>query len=940
MKLLLNLKIIGIFLIFIFGVSSVSAQYYIIGQDPGNIKWNQINSENFNVIFPENYEDQAMEYVNLLEYSRLAISKPYIKNTKKFKIVLHNRTTTSNAMVSPTPFHADFFEMPDQNSYSQLWNRQLTLHEYRHAVQIQKMKQGFTKGLYYVLGEQAPAAIMGIFLPFWFIEGDAVFSETINSRSGRGRSPSFSMDLKAQILDKKVYSYDKAISGSYKNYTPDYYTLGYQLVLNGHSKYGYDIWNDALNKIARKPFTIMPFSSTIKKYHGKGKVDFYKSSMDELKIKWENEDVGKSSNFISQPNSKHFTNYKFPVQINDTTIIALKTSIDDVQRFVKIDKKGNEEILFTPGFLFEESLSANDSLICWNEKSYDPRWGLQNYSVIKIHNFKTSKTEILTRKSRYFSPQLSKNAKMLCAVEVDEKNKSQILIIDTKTKEIKRRFYTKEDLFFTSPQWNENDKQIISIAVGKQGKAIVAFDVEGGEMEILMDFTFLDIKFASLNKEKLIFTAPFNQTNNIYLKNISTNETFKLTNTRFDAANIRFSAKADRIYFSEYTADGYRISEVSSLKEKDKLVEFKNLNGNFAIDDLAKKSDFVLDDSIVPNNKYDVKKYSKAAHLFNFHSWAPVGIDIDNYSVTPGATLLSQNLLSSSIASLGYYYNLNEETGSLKFNYDYYGWYPVVKFEVEYAGRRVYQFNDTTNQYDEIRFFETNISTGFSLPLNFTTNKWIKGIQPYVGVSQKFRKMHRDSKYNFVTNQFTSLTYQFYAYNQLKTSLRDIFPKWGQSINLAFRNTPFGGDLNQQFYSSANIYLPGIIQHHGIKLYGAYQKTELSNYPYSNIINIARGYNNINFKEMYSFKSDYALPLIYPDLNIPSILYLKRIHGRAFYDLMFNGNTWDKFSSAGAEIYSDWHFLGLPAIVTLGGRFSYKIENSSTEFEFLFGLGY
>ena len=608
MKLLLNLKIIGVFLISIFSVFSVSAQYYIIGQDPGNIKWSQIDSENFNIIFPENYEDKAMEYVNLLEYSRLAISKPYLSKTKKFKIVLHNRTTTSNAMVSPTPMHADFYEMPDQNSYSQLWNRQLTLHEYRHAIQIQKMRQGFTKGLYYVLGEQAPAAIMGIFLPFWFIEGDAVFSETRNSRSGRGRSPNFYMDLKAQIIDKKIYSYDKAISGSYKNYTPDHYTLGYQIVLNGHSKFGYDIWNDALNKVARKPFTIMPFSSSIKKYHGKGKVDFYKSSMVELKMKWENEDEGKSENFIFQPKTKHFTNYKFPVQINDSTIIALKTSIDDINHFVKIDKKVNEEIIFTPGYSFNESLSANDSLICWNEKSYDPRWGLQNYSVIKIRNFKTSKTETLTKKSRYFSPQLSNNAKLVCAVEVDEKNNSYILIIDLQTKEIKRRFYTNEDLFFTSPQWNENDQRIISIAVGKKGKAIVAFNVDDGEMEILKDFTFLDIKSASLNNEKLIFTAPLNQTNNIYLKDLSTNEIFQLTNTRFDAANLRFSTNAESIYFSEYTADGYRISEVSSLKGEDKLVDFEKLNGNFAIDELVLKSDFVLDDSIVPNNKYEVKK--------------------------------------------------------------------------------------------------------------------------------------------------------------------------------------------------------------------------------------------------------------------------------------------------------------------------------------------
>ena len=237
MKFSMSLRVAIILTLCCFSGISSFAQYYIIGQDPASIKWKQIDSDNFKIIFPEGYENKAINYINLLEYSKPAISKPYLDKSKKFKIVLHNRTTTSNAMVSPTPMHADFFELPDQNTYAQLWDRQLTLHEYRHAVQIQKMNQGMTRGLYYIFGDQALAAIMGIFLPFWFIEGDAVFSETIYSRSGRGRSPDFSMDLKAQILDKKVFSYDKALYGSFKNYTPDHYTLGYQIVLNSYSKY-------------------------------------------------------------------------------------------------------------------------------------------------------------------------------------------------------------------------------------------------------------------------------------------------------------------------------------------------------------------------------------------------------------------------------------------------------------------------------------------------------------------------------------------------------------------------------------------------------------------------------------------------------------------------------------------------------------------------------
>ena len=837
-----------------------------------------------------------------------------------------------------------FFEMPGQDIYAQSWNKQLTLHEYRHVVQIQKMNQGLTKGLYYLFGDQALAAIMGVFLPFWFIEGDAVLSETINSRSGRGRSPDFSMDLKAQILDKKVYSYDKAYLGSFKDYTPDYYTLGYHLCLSGYEKFGYKIWNDALNKTARRPYMLAPFTTSIKKHFGKGKANYYKFVMNDLQKEWKKADKAFNTNdhFIEQPNPKHFTNYNFPNKINDSLIIALKTGIDDITRIVSINKKGEEKVLFTPGFSFNQSLSANDSLICWNEKAYDPRWEMRNYSVIKIHNYKTKKTSTISNKSRLFAPQLSGNGQLLCAVDVSINNQYSIVIIDIASETIIKRFITGQNFFLTLPMWSENDQKIISIAIGDQGKSILSFDLMTNETKYLTNFSFLDIKFASQNNAKLIYTAPYGETNNIYLKDLKSDKTFKITDTRFNVADLKFTKDGKHIFFSEYTADGYRISSVESKYTTKQAVSISTLPTDFAIDKIGIKSNFVLDDSIVPKKDYDIKKYSKAGHLFNLHSWGLTAIDLDNFSFSPGVNLLSQNILSSSVAIAGYYYDFNEETGKVKFSYDYYGWYPVIKLGVEYGGRKQYHFDESTEEYHQIRFTETNLSLGISLPLNFTTNKWVRGMQPYVSISQKFLKMDKDSKFSFNTDRFTSLTYQFYIYNQLKTSLRDIFPKWGQSLTFVYRHTPFGQEANTQLYTSARFYLPGIVNHHGIRLLAGYQETVSINYPYSSLLSIPRGYSNLNFSKTFSLKADYALPLLYPDLSLPAVFYLKRIYSHVFYDLL-KGNksdNWESYSSAGVEVYTDWNFLSLPVTVTLGTRVSYKIEESNMAYEFLFGLGY
>jgi hypothetical protein len=942
MKIVMNFKSIILIVLLIVSYYSANAQFFLSGQDPASVKWKQINTQDFKIIFPQGYEKTAMQYANLLELSKNAVNGDYNSKVRKFKIVLHNQTTNSNAMVSPTPFHADFFEMPDQATYAQPWNRQLSLHEYRHAVQMQKMKQGFTLGLYYLIGDQATAIMMGAFLPFWFIEGDAVYSETINSKSGRGRSPDFIMDLKAQILDKKIYSYDKALFGSFKNYTPDHYTLGYQIVLNGVQKYGTHIWDNAMDRTAKYPFMLVPFSSAIKESHGKGKVGLYKTTLEELKTKWQYADsaINKSSNFIKQPSPKDFTNYRFPIKIPNGNFVALKTGIDDISRIVSISPDGIEKRIFTPGYSFENSLSANDSLVCWNERTFDKRWSLQNYSIIKVYNFKTNKLVSVSHKSRFFSPQLSRDGNLISAVEVDAEGNSSIVIIERISKKVINKYMPENGLFLINPQWTNNNS-IILIGLNGKGKAIFEYSLYNDEFRQLTDYTFDDIRYATKFGNKLIYTAPFGETNNIYLQNLDSEKIFKLSNTRFNITDLRFSMDGKEIYFSEYTANGYRISTINTDNKLSEPLKASEMKTHFAIDKIKRKNNFILDEAIIPDSNYKIETYSKAANLFNLHSWGPTIIDADNYSFSPGVNLLSQNLLSTSVAILGYYYDLNEQTGKLKFSYDYYGLYPVIKTSVEFAGRRQYYFNDSTNQNDEIRFTETNITLGFSLPLNFTHSKWIWGMQPYIGASQQFLKMNKDSKYKFSTDNFTSLSYQLFIYNQLKRSKRDIFPQWGQNLNLVFRHTPFDGNLNTQLAASSNLYFPGIIRHHGLRLYGSYQKTSVSTYTYSNIISIARGYSLLNFDEFFSLKSDYALPLIYPDLSIPSFIYLKRIYTHLFYDFMYETKPKNNFySSTGIELYSDWHFLGTAAIFTLGGRYSYRIEGGGYEMEFLLGIGY
>lgn len=941
MKIKGNIKICVFLLVLVICTVKLNAQYFIGGQEPASVKWRQIKTEDFQIIYPTNYSELAQYYINTLKLSQPAINESYQSDLKRISVILHNNTTTSNAMVPIAPMRAEFYEMPSQNIYPQLWQDQLTLHEYRHVVQINKMRQGMTKGLYYVFGEQGVALVMGLWVPFWFIEGDAVYSETVLSNSGRGRVPEFMYTLKAQVLDKKIYKYDKASFGSYKDFVPDHYTLGYQLVAKGIENHGIKMWDRTLERVARRPYYLVPFTVSVKKETGKFKVQYYNSTMKSLKTEWWIEDkpsIDNKMNYLS-PQQKFYTDYLFPHFLDDGSIISEKTGLDDINRFVMVDTAGKEKKLFTPGYDFYESLSVSGNTICWNEKAYDPRWGMRSYSVIKLYDVISGEKKQLTRKSRYFAPSLSSDQDKIVAVHVSNQSKYELHILDAKNGEILKTISTDENLFFATPHWSDDDQYIMAIVLGKQGKSLVKIDVESSEMEYMLPFSFKEIKWPVMHGKWIVYTGTYEGKDNLYAIDTETKAIFKVFESRFGANYAAFTDDGKQLVFSYYTADGFKLTSMDFLPDEIEEVQLNQLQYQYLADRIVPENSFNLDDTIVPDTVYPTKKYSKAGHLFNIHSWMPLAVDVDNYTINPGISLMSQNVLSTTVATLDYSYDVNEQTNHIKFGLDYYGWYPVLSFTAAYGGRKS-SFISDEGELVNLKWRETDLSLRVSVPLNLTHSKWIQGVRPSVGIDQKFLKMVQHSGYEFSETQFTSPIYQLYAYNQYKTSFKDLYPKWGQIINLVYRHTPWADTTNSQLALIGYLYFPGVIKHQGIKVYGGYQKTVRGNYSYNNLLAVPRGYSNINYPAYFSIRSDYAFPIAYPDWNVPGAFYLKRIYSKIFYDYMqgFEANQVTDLSSTGFEVYTDWNFLSILLDVELGFRFSQLMPDNTQTYEFLFGF--
>ncbi|HKO81887.1 MAG TPA: hypothetical protein VJU78_15885, partial [Chitinophagaceae bacterium] len=216
------------------------------GGTPPSVKWKQINTDSARIIFPGGLDSQAQRVASLIHYQ--AGQKPVALGgqLKKINIVLQNQTTISNGYVGLGPFRSEFYLTPFQNNFEQgslSWVDQLSIHEYRHVQQFNNFRNGLSKLMRGLFGEEGYSLAVNASIPDWFFEGDAVYNETVLSQQGRGRLPLFMNAYPALWQAGKKYSWMKLRNGSLKDYVPDHYNLGYPLVNYGYEKYGLDFWS-------------------------------------------------------------------------------------------------------------------------------------------------------------------------------------------------------------------------------------------------------------------------------------------------------------------------------------------------------------------------------------------------------------------------------------------------------------------------------------------------------------------------------------------------------------------------------------------------------------------------------------------------------------------------------------------------------------------------
>lgn len=899
----------GIFLIVSFLLQH-SANTQVVSGFPPSTRWRQIDTDTVRVIFTEGATNQANRIATLI--NKMAAENPTTlgSNIRKLNVILHSNTTLANGYVSLAPYRSEFYLIPGANIFDfggLPWSENLAIHEYRHAQQFTNGRNGLSKLLFYLGGEGGQAIGNVLAVPGWFWEGDAVHTETALTQQGRGRLPFFLSEYNSLWLEGKNYSWMKLRNGSYKDYVPTHYHLGYLLVNYGYLKYGDEFWKKVFRDATAYKGIVYPMQQAIKRHSG---VDFKTFRNDAFNFY--KEKLGPSKDTETEKN-KTVTNYYHPQFISEDSIVYLKASYNKLTAFYIKDKTGEHKIA-RRSLSTEEWFSYRNNKIAYTAYSTNPRWSLDNYSDIRILDIHSGSETKLTSKGKYFTPDFSPSGDKLISVFVNDSLHTELHLLDATTGTVEKSIDIDRQLFLFNPRFVDENTIVIGVRSEDARMSLQLLNLNTNEWQQLTPSSYKTVGQPFVSNNTIYFTANYNGNDDVYALNLADNKIIQLTSGK--TGNYFASAYGDTLVYSKFTSTGLSLQQQKLPTIQTTELNQSELVNNTSMYPVAETQPEIL---AVDTRVFAHSKYKQSTGLFNFHTWQPT-VGGSEY----GFAVFGNNVLNTFSTELYYRHNINETSNTVGTTISYGGFFPVLSLGAEYTKDRTLKSIGRTYNFDQ-----AEARLGYNIPLNYSQGKTSKFLN--FGSNYVFNHLRGSRLRDSIQTENTSYLHHFISYQQQRPrAYQQLYPKLGVSTILNHRHLI--SKRGYQFLGGVQAYLPSF-GNHSIVAGAVLQETDTNNVVLSNRFPNSRGYSEPYFSRMWKGSVNYHFPLFYPDFGFANILYFQRVRGNLFYDYtrVYSGDKTQSrnLRSVGTEILFDtqwWNMLP----ISLGVRYSYLMDQDFT----------
>ena len=938
-----------------------TAQYYTWGSD-APMKWSTVRTPDVRMIYPDTVADVAARTLFYVRTVQPDISYGFRHGPMRIPFVMHPENFLSNGLVMYLPKRVEFLTSPAIDSYSMPWYKQLVAHEYRHAVQYNNLDRGLIRVLSYILGQQG-STIGLLFMPIWAMEGDAVMSETMMSSFGRGLQPSFSMGYRAMEgvgyeRGRRRRNIDKWFCGSYRDYIPDHYELGYQICSYAWERYGENIWDKVTWYSSRNPYMIFTTGIALEKFYDTSVDRLFRETFDSLQQFWAALPPveERTATLTPLPDGNH-TTYRWPLALPDGGVLALKSDFDRPSRFVRIDPRtGEERLVAYTGNVSTRPTLRGDSL-WWTEYRRSALFEQRVNSQLCAMSLAQERPRTVAGARRVLYPTAA--GEDFGWVEYNPDG-SYAVAVRTKGGEL-RRTAAPAHAELHGLAWDNATRAWYVLVTDDSGMWLGRVTREG--VEPLTRGAYITLSDLRAADGRLYFGSIASGRDEAHCYDLASGREYRITESKYGSFSP--APGGEGVLVTSYDRRGYRVATQPLSDSLLEPVAPSRLPRNLVNPPRRRWEVVNLDtvrftaaDSARQRADFRVRRYRKLPNLVNVHSWMPVAFDpflaVDEHIVdlNLGVTFLSQNLLSNTEAYASYGWTRSE--GSL-FNLGvrYYGlglrfdldaafggnqlFYSLAQYDPE-TGNPVYQERPAPDKYYSLGLTATlplylqrgyhtrqlSLSAGWNYSNGMVANLhriewgedgWISNMQR-IGFRRGLHKLSFGAGFS----------------DQVALAHRDFAPRWGYVVSASYTLNPADTYFSDLISCYGQLYLPGVAPHHSLQLAATYQ-TSIGGYKfpsgyaplsYRSTRLIPRGFtsSDIVANNYTGLSVDYQLPVWYPEGGIGSVLYVKRVRLNVggdyaqFRDFARQGMDWRRIWSAGGDLLFDINLFRQPAAAT------------------------
>ncbi len=705
-----KIRHIIIAIVALLGAYSASAQYYSWGADPTYMHWRKLKGDKIDVIYPDTARTLGYKMMYYARAVQPDIDFGFRHGPMKIPFVIHPENFSSNGLVMWLPKRVEILSSPAVSGYSMPWLKQLAAHEYRHAVQYNNINRGFVRAFSYIIGQQS-STIGLLFMPLWGLEGDATLSETQMSSFGRALQPSFTMHYRALGNFAKERGPNKWFCGSYREYIPDHYQLGYQITAYANTKYNENIWDKIVRYAVRNPYTIAPTYVAMRKYYSTSTTKLFRETFADLNDYWNSLPYQpNTSTQISADKQKGYTKHRYPQYIDHKMVLSLCETLDRPNAFVLTDSESGKRRHFAyTGEVSSRPSEIVGGRVWWTEYRRSTLFAERIDSKLCYMDLERGRTRTLNRmdKALYPTP-ISEHE--LAWVEYFPNGEYNIVRGNPipRHEEEYLRVEIPSDIEIHGLAYDNYTRALYFIATDDSGMWLGKVGRDR-EIEHITKGAYITISDLRAKDGVLYFGSIQSGKDEVHCYDLRTNTQYRISASTYGSFSPMPSEK-EGVLMTTYDRYGYHIAKQGIVRDTLPKVEYSKLPINLVNPPRKQWNLINLDtvrfigvDSMMAQAKtaqqrkqrgvrpLKDKRYSGPSHLFNIHSWAPVSYDPFSLAeegaldFNLGATIMSQNILSTADGFFTWGWNVRE--GSVyKGAFRYYGLGVNLSINATYGG--------------------------------------------------------------------------------------------------------------------------------------------------------------------------------------------------------------------------------------------------------------